>query len=67
LLDSLLDPEDGIDVFLGIVGLLRLVAGFPPRRPGFEPRSGHVGFVVEKVALGQIFSFSVSPAKFSFH
>jgi hypothetical protein len=24
----------------------------PPRRPGFEPGSGHVGFVVEKVALG---------------
>jgi hypothetical protein len=23
----------------------------PPRRPGFDPRSGHVGFVVDKVAL----------------
>jgi hypothetical protein len=23
---------------------------------GFEPRSGHVGFVVDKVALGQVFS-----------
>jgi hypothetical protein len=33
-----------------------LVAGFPPRRPGFEPGSGNVGFVVDKVALGQIFS-----------
>jgi hypothetical protein len=21
-----------------------LIAGFPPRRPGFKPRSGHVGF-----------------------
>jgi hypothetical protein len=29
---------------------------FPPRRPGFEPRSSHVGFVVDKVALGQVFS-----------
>jgi hypothetical protein len=29
-----------------------VVAGFPPRRPG----SGHVGFVVDKVALGQVFS-----------
>jgi hypothetical protein len=28
--------------------LKRLVAGFPPRRPG----SSHVGFVVDKVALG---------------
>jgi hypothetical protein len=25
---------------------------FPPRRPGFEPGSGHVVFVVDKVALG---------------
>jgi hypothetical protein len=25
-------------------------------RPGFEPGSGHVGFVVDKVALGQVFS-----------
>jgi hypothetical protein len=28
--------------------LKRLVAGFPQRRPGFEPESGHVRFVVEK-------------------
>jgi hypothetical protein len=33
----------------------RLVAGFPPRRPGFKHGSGQVGFVVDKVALGQIF------------
>jgi hypothetical protein len=32
--------------------LRRLVAGFKLRRPGFEPESGHVGFVVDKVALG---------------
>jgi hypothetical protein len=32
----------------------RLVAGFPPRRPGFEPWSGHMGFVVDKVALAQL-------------
>jgi hypothetical protein len=32
--------------------LKQLVTDFPPRRPGFEPRSGHVGFVVDKVALG---------------
>jgi hypothetical protein len=32
------------------------VAAFPPQRPGFEPKSGYVGFVVEKVALGQVFS-----------
>jgi hypothetical protein len=26
------------------------------RRPGFAPRSGQVGFVVDKVALEQVFS-----------
>jgi hypothetical protein len=31
-------------------------AGFPPRRPVFKPGSGQVGFVVDKVALGQVFS-----------
>jgi hypothetical protein len=25
-----------------------------PRRPGFDPGSVHVGFVVDKVALGQV-------------
>jgi hypothetical protein len=37
-------------------GVSWLVAGFPPRRPGFDPVSGQVGFVVDKVALGRIFS-----------
>jgi hypothetical protein len=35
--------------------LRRLVAGLSPRRPGFDPGSVHVGFVVDKVALGQVF------------
>ena len=35
--------------------LRRLVAGLPPQRPGFDPGSVHVGFVVDKVALGQVF------------
>jgi hypothetical protein len=49
--------------------LRRLVAGFPPRRrPGFDPRSDHVGFVVDKVALGQVFSeFFGFSCQFSFH
>jgi hypothetical protein len=48
--------------------LRRLVAGFPPLRLGFEPRSGHVAFVVDSVVLGQVFSeyFGV-PCQFSFH
>jgi hypothetical protein len=40
----------------GAVPWLRsLVAGLSPRRPGFAPGSFHVGFVVDKVALGQVF------------
>jgi hypothetical protein len=35
--------------------LRRLVSGLPPRRPGFDPGSVHVGFVVDKVALVQVF------------
>jgi hypothetical protein len=48
----------------GVVPKFRwLVAGFPPRRPWFEPRSGHVGFMVDKVAWGTFPpSTSVSPA-----
>jgi hypothetical protein len=39
------------------IGLLRLlVASFTLLRPGFEPMSVHVGFVVDKVTLGQVSS-----------
>jgi hypothetical protein len=45
-----------------------LVAGLSPRRPGFAPVSIHVGFVVDKVALGQVFSeFFGFPLSISFH
>jgi hypothetical protein len=38
------------------------------RMAWFEPRSGHVGFVVGKVALGQVFSeYFGFPCQFSFH
>jgi hypothetical protein len=36
--------------------LKRLVAGFLPGRPEFEPGSSHVGFFVDKVALRHVFS-----------
>jgi hypothetical protein len=53
---------------LAVPYLRRLVAGFPPRRPGFEPRSSHGGFMVDKVALGQVFSeYLCFPCQFSFH
>jgi hypothetical protein len=46
----------------------RFVAGLPPRRPGFDPGSVHVGFVVDKVALGQIFPLVLRfPLSISFH
>jgi hypothetical protein len=47
-------------------GLRRLVTGLSPRRPGFYRRSVHVGFVVDKVALGQGFSRELrfSPVNF---
>jgi hypothetical protein len=48
--------------------LRRLVADFPPQRPGFKPRSGYVGFVVDKVALRHVFSEYFSfQSQFSFH
>jgi hypothetical protein len=40
---------------LGLAVVQRLDAGFPPRRPGFA-YGHHVGFVVDKAALGQVFS-----------
>jgi hypothetical protein len=44
------------------------LAGFPMRRPWFEPRPGHVGFVADKAALVQVFSeYSGFPYQFSFH
>jgi hypothetical protein len=47
--------------------LRRLAAGLPPRRPGFDPGPVHVGFVVDKVALGQVFSPSTSVFPCQFH
>jgi hypothetical protein len=35
--------------------LRRLAASLRERRPGFDRGSVHVGFVVDKVALGQVF------------
>jgi hypothetical protein len=38
------------------------------RRPGFNPRSGQVGFVVDKVVPGQVFSeYFGFPCQSSFH
>jgi hypothetical protein len=41
---------------------------FPMWVPGFEPGSGHVGFVVDKVTLGQFFcEYFGFPCQSSFH
>jgi hypothetical protein len=44
----------------------RLDAGFPQRRPGFA-YGQHVGFVVDKAALGQVFSEYFGFPCLSFH
>ena len=40
---------------LAVPWLRPLVAGLSPRTPGFDPGSVHLGFVVDKVAVGQVF------------
>jgi hypothetical protein len=50
------DIPNTIRDYLMLDQLKRLVAGFPPRRPGFDPGSGQVGFMVDKVALRRVFS-----------
>jgi hypothetical protein len=45
----------GIFVSSAVPWLKRLVAGITSRRPGFAPGSVYVGFVADKVALGQVF------------
>jgi hypothetical protein len=57
------DPRTGLD---GVEK--RKILHFPQRRPEFEPRSDYVGFVRDKVALGNVFSEYFSfPCQFSFH
>jgi hypothetical protein len=43
------------EVRVAVPWLRSLVAGLSPGRPGIAPGSIHVGFVVDKVALGQVF------------
>jgi hypothetical protein len=49
--------------FLYRIPIISSVTGLLPPWPGFKPGSSHVGFVVNKVALGQVFSmYFGSPA-----
>ena len=58
-----------INPFLRAVAWLRrLVYGLSPRRPGFDPGSVNMGFLVDKVALGQVFpEYFGFPLSISFH
>jgi hypothetical protein len=49
--------------------LKRLVAGFPPRRPGFKSGSSHVGFVGGQSGAGACFfsEYFGFPSQSSFH
>jgi hypothetical protein len=54
---------------MAVPWLRRLVAGLSPRRSGVDPGSVYVGFVVDKVALGQVFfpEYFGFPLSVSFH
>jgi hypothetical protein len=51
---------------MAVLWLSRLVVGLSQRRSGFAPRSVHVGFVVNEVALEQVFlkHFLVLPCQY---
>jgi hypothetical protein len=52
---------------MAVPWLRRLVAGLSPLRPGFDPGSVHVGFVVDKVTLGQVFPRVLRFFPYQFH
>jgi hypothetical protein len=47
--------QQNVTILVAVLWLRRIVTGLTPRRPGFDPGSVHVGFVVEIVALGQVY------------
>jgi hypothetical protein len=51
---------------LAVPWLRELVAGLSSQRPGFNPGSVYVGFVVEKMALGQVFPLVLRFSPLSF-
>jgi hypothetical protein len=53
---------------MAVPKLRQLVAGFSPWRSEYHPRSGHVRFLVVKVALEQVLSVNFGfPYQFSFY
>jgi hypothetical protein len=48
--------------------LLSIIVDFLPHKPEFDPKAFHVRFMMETVAVGQVFlSTSVFPCQLSFH
>jgi hypothetical protein len=47
--------------------MAQAVSRLPTRKPGFDPGTVHVGFVVDKVALGQVCPPSISVFPCPFH
>jgi hypothetical protein len=64
-----LTKEEAIPILMGcqVALLWLLVVGLLTRRPGLEPRSSHVGFLADKVVLGQGFYPSTSISSANFH
>jgi hypothetical protein len=59
-----------IHIFPGHLGhaIDQAVTGFSLQWPGFDPRTKHMWFMVDKVALGQIFSkYSEFPCQFTLY
>jgi hypothetical protein len=50
---------------LAVPWLRRLAAGLSPWWLGFDPGSVRVGFVVDKVAMGQVFPRVLFPCRFN--
>jgi hypothetical protein len=65
VVDSILGTSYRVHHRFSLPRKVRAIAQAVSRRlPAFEPGSGHVGFMANKVALGQGFSeYFVSPAK----
>jgi hypothetical protein len=60
--DDKLNLGDTLQFALSILQKTAAVTSdFPPRRSGFELGQDHVGFVVDKVTLGQVFSSTSIP------
>jgi hypothetical protein len=57
-----------IQKYVAVTWLRRLVIGFSWRLTGFDLSSGHVGFMVDKVAVEQgFYEYFSFPCQFEFH